>query len=483
MTAEPERDMTQEIEPYRRAELPAAVDAFSSELSEYLEYLGLPREAVLVAVDERRDVINNMPTVVRDLSDAQRERATYISKFVAACAVGLFDAALNFLWNETIRNLREKVARFDLEYFYDSIITDSDRRSKFKDASDLENLDDWVLIRGCLTTGIITDIGYKHLDYIRDMRNYASAAHPNQNQLTGLQVVSWLQTCIREVLAKEPEGPVIEVRRLLRSLRQETLSEDSVGPIATAVELLPDDLSRSLLRAIFGMYTDPDLGADTRNNIRLVAKVVWDACSGEARHEAGLKFASLTANAEVTRAELAREFLQRVDGLSYLPPDALGLEMTTALDALLAAHNGWDNFYNEPPHARMLRSLVPASGDVPDSVVRKYVKVLTMCRIGNGHGVSWAAASVYDNLIAGWGDTEITIFVNLTRDAEVASRLQFASCAQNFQTLATRLQDQATGPRLKRALEFLGKFSTNALGNVGRDSRFQRILNVSGGTP
>jgi hypothetical protein len=105
-----------------------------------------------------------------------------------------------------------------------------------------------------------------------------------------------------------------------------------------------------------------------------------------------------------------------------------------------------------------------------------------MCRIGNGHGVSWAAATVYDNLIAGWGDTEITIFVDLTRDAEIASRLQFASCAQNFQTLAARLQDQATGPRLRRALEFLGSFSANALGNVGRDSRFQRIVNALGRT-
>jgi hypothetical protein len=474
--------MTQEVEPYREAELPTAVDAFSSELSDYLAYLGLPREAVLVPVGERRDVINNMPTVVRDLSDAQRERAQYISKFVAACAVGLFDAALNFLWNETIRNLRDKVARFDLEYFYDSVITDPDRRSKFKDAADLDNLDDWVLIRGCLTTGIITDIGYKHLDYIRDMRNYASAAHPNQNQLTGLQVVTWLQTCIREVLAKEPEGPVIEVRRLLRSLRQETLSEDSVGPIASAVELLPDDLSRSLLRVIFGMYTDSNLGADIRNNIRLIAEVVWGACSEEARFEAGLKFASLTANAEVTRAGLAREFLQRVDGLSYLPPDALGLEMTTALDALLTAHNGWDNFYNEPPHARMVQSVVPASGDVPNSVVRKYIKVLTMCRIGNGHGVSWAAEPIYNNLISRWRDTEIVIFVNLTRDAEVASRLQFTSCAQKFQALANRLQDQATSPRLKRALEFLAKFPTNALGNIRRDSRFQGILNTLGGT-
>jgi len=192
-----------------------ALQEFSGELTAYLEHLGLPKDAVLVAIDQRKVVINNMPTVVDTLTVGQRGRAMYISKFVAACAAGLFDAALNFLWNETIRNLREKVAAFDLTYFFDSIVTDPSERAKLRAESDLKKLDDWQLIKGCLDTGIITEIGYKHLDLIRNMRNYASAAHPNQNQLTGLQVTSWLETCIREVLSKDPGAPAVEVKRLL----------------------------------------------------------------------------------------------------------------------------------------------------------------------------------------------------------------------------------------------------------------------------
>jgi hypothetical protein len=99
-----------------------------------------------------------MQSVVGDLSDAQRDSALYISKFVAACGVGLFDAALNFLWNETIRNLREKVARFDLNYFYDSAITNPKDRVRFKDQNDLVKLEDWALIKGCADTGIVSDI-------------------------------------------------------------------------------------------------------------------------------------------------------------------------------------------------------------------------------------------------------------------------------------------------------------------------------------
>src|SRR5262249_24798107 len=219
--------MSDEIIPAGSAPISTHVDSFSIGLKRYLDELGLPSEDVLVRVFERGIVLSNLPMVVAELSAEQRYAAMYISKFVAACGVGLFDAALNYIWDETIRNLRQKVARFDITYFYDAVITDPNHRSRFKDESDLDKLEDLELIRGCHEAGLISDIGFRHLDYIRDMRNHASAAHPNQNDLSGLPLTTWLQTCIREVLAKAPEGAVIEVRKLLRSIREERFDSSS----------------------------------------------------------------------------------------------------------------------------------------------------------------------------------------------------------------------------------------------------------------
>lgn len=136
--------MTKDIEPAPRdpQDLSRNLDEITNGLNDYLQYLGLPAGSVIVDTDQRKQAINNLPYVVSELDADQKRAATYLSKFVAACAMGLFDAALNYLWDETVRNLREKVARFDLNYFYDSVVTDPDRRSKFKDASDLAGLED-----------------------------------------------------------------------------------------------------------------------------------------------------------------------------------------------------------------------------------------------------------------------------------------------------------------------------------------------------
>ena len=463
------------IQPVSSNEIAPAVEAFGGELETFLDFVGLPKDGISVPYERRRPVFQNLPTVLESLADEQRSAAVYISKFVAACAVGLFDAGLNYLWNETIRNLREKVARFDLSYFFDSVVSDANRRSKLRTEADLEKLDDWELIRGCHTTGIISENGYRHLDYIRNMRNHASAAHPNQNEITGLQISSWLETCIVEVLAREPEGPVIEVRKLLHSLRTEQLSEADVPQIETALPSLPEDLSTSLLRALIGMYTDNDIDSQVRNNIKLVAKTVWEVAPVEARRQAGVQQATLAANGEVTRSNLAREFIEIVDGLEFLTDSTLATEIAAALDNLETAHNGWHNFYAEPAPARMLHRLIPGNGDVPRAVLTKYVKMLTLCSIGDGYGVSWAAVGYYQDLMSRFSDNQIHTYINLVRDPEVASRLQFPNCAGSYQSLATQMKDRAVRPRLKEVLAFIEGFDRDQLYRITSSGDFNRL--------
>ena len=157
---------------------------FEHGLQAFLDNLGLPAQSILVPVTERQIVIRNIQDVVARLPEDKRQQSTYISKFVAAVGVGLFDAALNYLWDETIHQLRRRVAHYDLLYFYDNAVKNPDKRRKFINEDDLVNLDDSELIVGAREIGLISEIGYRHLDYIKYMRNWASAAHPNQNQLT-----------------------------------------------------------------------------------------------------------------------------------------------------------------------------------------------------------------------------------------------------------------------------------------------------------
>ena len=469
-------DTTTAMVPATTQELSLSVDSFQQGLTRYLAVLGLPCDNVLVDIGERGRVLSNLPDVVNSLPADSRLRSHYVSKFVAAVGAGLFDAALNFVWDETVSSLRDKVVQFDLDHFYNSVITDPDRRKKYSSESDLVNLDDWELIRGCHLTGVLSDLGFCHLDYIRNMRNWASAAHPNQNQLSGLQLVSWLETCIREVIGKAPSAPAIEVKRLLQNIRTHALGVADVEPIRECVVLLPLDLATSLLRTIFGMFCDPGVDVAVKNNIRLIAVAVWGRSPDETKREIGIKYATYAANADIPRRDAAKDFLQVVGGLVYLPKDTLAVEMADSINCLFLAHTGFNNFHNEPAHAKLLVRYVPANGAIPESVRSTYVKTVTMCFIGNGYGVSNGGIQYYSDMTGKFQDPEIYALLCLMEDEDFSSRLQFQTCLGRFRELLKVLLARTSNEVLLSALNFLLSRTDQQMPVCGRTTEYKRLL-------
>lgn len=307
------------------------------------------------------------------------------------------------------------------------------------------------------------------------MRNWASAAHPNQNELTGLQLVAWLETCIKEVIAKEPEGPAIHVKTLLHNVRTKVLTAADCKPIISNIEMLPPDLAVSLIRTLFGMYTDPKMAVTAKNNIKLLSPAVWKQAPESSRYEVGLKYQSFASNADIRRRDPAKEFLDTV-GISYLPPSQFAVELDEQVRNLYNAHLGWDNFHNEPPYAKTLVRYVPATGVIPDSVRVTYVKTLIMCRIGNGYGVSRSALPYYDELLNRFEESEIRQVPRLLRDSEFTSRLQFEVCATKYRLLCTSFREKTSNPFVQRALDKIIASTPAQMRNLEKDSEMQRLL-------
>lgn len=429
------------------------VNNFNSGFEAYLGNLGLPCKEILIDPEERLVVVDNLPSALKRLTEEQKLDAMYISKFVAACGAGLFDAALNFLMNETILNLRKKVMRYDLKFFLESLSgLDEKKKKSINTEEDLKKLEEWEFIRGCKETGIITELGYKHLDYIRDMRNHASAAHPNQNSIDGLQLVSWLQTCIKEVLSVEPKGPVIEIRCLINNIREHELKEEDAIQINTFIGELREELATSLLNAIFGMYSTPTTDIKLRNNIMLIANSVWERASDKGKTEIAIKYMTFSINAQIAKKELAYSFLEQVDGLSYLSDDCKSLELDVLLDDLYYIHYGYNNFYKEPPIARKISKYVNEDGKIPDIVRYKYVKNIMLCYLGNYWGISEGAYEYYERAIGLFTELEIEEFIKILKDTDIQNTLE-GRRAQKYIELANKFYNRVTNENLKQLLE------------------------------
>src|ERR1700710_295417 len=122
------------------------LEEFEAILLARLAAVGLPSD-VLADVAQRGLLLASVPGAVAELDEAALARGAYVSKLIAAAAVGLFDAALNYLWDATVGELRRRVAAYDLAYFFEVAVSSPERRKHLSGPEDLTRIDDIDLLR------------------------------------------------------------------------------------------------------------------------------------------------------------------------------------------------------------------------------------------------------------------------------------------------------------------------------------------------
>ena len=128
-----------------------------TKFEEVLKSYGLPSKNIIASVDEREAIMTALPSLLNKIPTEEKRDATYLSKFVAGAVIGLFDASLNFVWNEVVINLRKKVITYGLDEFFDAAV-DSRKRPDYTVEEDLSAIKDKTLLDTCKKLEWISDI-------------------------------------------------------------------------------------------------------------------------------------------------------------------------------------------------------------------------------------------------------------------------------------------------------------------------------------
>lgn len=436
------------------------IGPFNDGLLAFLQATGLPTSNVLTPTEQRRRVINNLSDALSKLDLDQKSRSLYVSKFAAAVAAGLFDAALNYLWDETIQELRHRITQYDVSYFFDVAVKSANKRSGLRGADDLDKITDAELLQGAREIGLISDVGFQQLDNIRYMRNWASAAHPNQNELTGFQLTAWLETCINEVVALPVNTIVAHIARLLTNIRSSEMNQAEASQAAAFFDQLDRDRAGSLASGFFGIYVDEDSPEHARQNVRHLLPRLWAMLTEDVKQSFGVKYGQYAANGETGEADRARAFLTLVDAASYVPEALRAAEVQDAVQNLLTAHRASaNNFHLEPTFARQLKSTVGSKGTVPDAIEAEYVRALVEVYLTNGHGTAYNAEPIYQKLIAQFTPRQASRALLSFIDPTIFSKLDRSLPQRKFEALLGLIEGKLTSPMAKDLLNGMRAFT------------------------
>lgn len=444
-----------------------------------LQILGLPSDNIIADPKERQIINENLPAYIQSLEDGIKKDARYLSKFVVGAGFGLFDYALNSVWNEVCISLRKKAIAYGLDIFFDSAVGGK-LREHYQNEEDLAGLKDIVLLDTCKKLELITETTYKKLAHILDMRNDIGISHPTNYNINAFELLGWLQTCVQDVLNDQPSEAAIQVKAFIDNLKtgREILNDREIKIITPQIKSLASYHCSNILRTIFGIFVSPDISTEVRKNIALLAPIVWDSSPDEIKYKLGITLEGYNNNLHTDKYKYGIMFFEVCNGNKFRSPTEKLVAIESLSEELIDKHKGWDNFYNEVPVAQRIMSFIDKTTDIPGEIADSLILNFMFCRVGKGveycEGVSPAGKKYYSKFFKLLGDTYVPSFIIGLTNYEIQRRLGNKICLYQGKQMIEEVMSRVVNERYLECLEYLlTKMKTH--GKAVFDTSFKKL--------
>jgi hypothetical protein len=189
--------------------LPAVTDTTISLVDQLIGALGLPR-AILASNDDIATAWQQLPGLLSKIPPQLRD--PLLARMCVATSVGLLDAAINYAWNASMIELRNKVCAFGVQVVPQITGKPFDERA-------LDEMQDSELLSLCMSLNLLTEDGYFMLDQCRDIRNNFSAAHPPIGTVDAFEYLNFLNRCAKYALNDSVNPRGVDVTGFLRAVK------------------------------------------------------------------------------------------------------------------------------------------------------------------------------------------------------------------------------------------------------------------------
>ena len=354
------------------------------------------------------------------------EHAAQLSKrerrqIVAAFEAEHYEMGLNFLWLRTVTALKRELATVGLGLLGEMLgrvgVNEDD------DVEDLLTARD--AIRLAEELGVITPteaLRLRHTHEIVTHFNQLAIGEDDGEEMDDSEAIASLKACVKAVLAK----PRVEVAKKFVEFREALESESFASDEDRIDHLLSSPYF--FLKLTIGILMNSaknSTGAKLEHclaNTNVVIPRLWPKLQEAERWQVGRTYAEVYSEGKKTSASGLKQALMKVQGFDFVPENLRSDTFVKAAEAILRAHDGMNNFYNEPSPTRSLAQL---GTSIPIPALPACMSALLSVVLGNEYGSSWVASSIASDILLGLGRDRWRYYLNqvLPTDSRILNKL------------------------------------------------------------
>jgi hypothetical protein len=364
-----------------------------------------------------------------------RERDQVAKNFDA----GNYEVASTYVWTRTMALLKRQLGSLGAEFIGELL-----QRPEIDEFTDVATvISDREAISLALDLGAISPLQGKRLFHSQEIVTYfaglsSDSAGYDDEVMTREEAISCLRVCVQGVLGQENVGVAEDFKRFRDKLASQTL-----GPDSREIEKLRGSpyffvrTAISVLLSLFKTAKGAQLEHAARNALLIIPEF-WSVLKEPERWQIGQAYAEEYNEGRKESLKGLHSVLLKISGFDYVPENLRSSTFVKVANDVISAHEGFDNFHNEPAPMRELARL---GTSIPGPALAICITAILCVKLGNRYGRSNAAQNSADELVDGISKERWMHYLDgrLSDDRRILYKLDEMKPQANWVTLIKKL--------------------------------------------
>lgn len=365
---------------------------------------------------------------------SKREQTQVAQAFQA----GNFEMAINFVWVKAMAALKKELGTLGMQFVGEML----GKQDLDEDDDPVSSITEKEAIRLAEELGVVSSTEAMRLRHTQEIVAHftsldASEIDNEGVELDELEAILSLKTCVAHILGK----PKIEVATKFAEFRS-ALESETLNKEDTRVSMLVTSpyFFQKLTITILLSVIKSEVGAKLENtlaNLNTILPLVWKNIRDTEKWQVGHAYAEVFAAGKATATSGIKQALLKVRGFDFVPENLRSDTFVKAAEAIIRAHEGMNNFYNEGAPTRALLSL---GSTIPTPAFPACASAILAVSLGNSYGTCWDAAAVAAEILDKFTEDRWRYYLNqcLASDVRILNKLAFQKPRENWYSLVEK---------------------------------------------
>ncbi len=346
-----------------------------------------------------------------------------------------YEMALSFVWQKTMGALKRELASVGLKFLGELL-----GKSELDEGGNpVTSISDEEAIMLAEELGVITGTEALRMRHANELLRHFIDGDSNdsadeEERMEESEAITTLKACVKNVLGKNR----IEVATKFAEFRNalETTVFKEMDDEIQQLLISPYFFRKITITILLQSFRDKSTAKRENSlaNLNVILNLLWATLREAERWLVGRAYATAHNDGEATVAAGIKRALMKVKGFDYVPENLRSNIFIRAAEKVVQAHEGIDNFYNEPAPLRELASLGTV---IPTPAFGACAGAAMYCYLGNAHGYSYAAADIAADMFSKFSSDRWTYYLSecLPGDSRMLDKLIYERPRKRFADL------------------------------------------------